>query len=164
MLTRIVGVCAVTGKDDLRGRLGKTSRWRQVLVVLLVLAIPVVVAVIAAETTPSGSHVDTNFFVVLATVGPLVGLALFIDITVVINQVFVGAQGLTKANKTLGRILVYTNAALLVMSEAFALFAVGSKERTTFLIAASVSPLLLQLWLLTEAALFKIHAIPPAPG
>jgi uncharacterized YccA/Bax inhibitor family protein len=161
---RHVRAIKMTQRANLRQRLGGASIAKQVFAIIVALAIPLIVGVIAACITPRGRCVDPNFFVVCATVGPLVGLALFIDIAVVINQVFVAKQGLTRANKALGRILVYANAGLMTLSESFALFAVASGRPSTFLVTVVVSPLVLQVWLLTEAALFKINALEPASG
>ena len=148
----------------LRQRLGGATMAKQGLAVAVVLGIPPIVGLIAGTITTKGRCVDPNFFVVCGTVGPLVGLALFVDIAIVINQVFVATQGLTPANKGLGRVLVYMNAGLMVMAESVALGAVGSGARTTFLVTTAVSPLVLQVWLLTETTLFKINALEPTSG
>jgi hypothetical protein len=141
----------------MRKRIGEAGVVRQTAMVALLAAIAPIVAALADAITSAGRCIESDFFVVVGGVGPLIGLALFIDISVVVNDA-IAKQGLTPANKGLARVLVYSNAVLLLTSEGFALYALGSGVHTTFLVAIAVVPLLIQTLLLTEAALFKVHA------
>jgi hypothetical protein len=147
----------------MRGRLGEADGIRQAAAIALLVAIAPIGGLIAEAITCAGRSVEMEFFLVCGSVGPLVGLALFIDISVVVNGAVAG-QGLTSANKGLARVLVYGNAALMTSSEGFALYALGTGVHTTFLVTATVLPLLIQTLLLTETALFKVRAITLSRG
>jgi uncharacterized membrane protein YeaQ/YmgE (transglycosylase-associated protein family) len=147
----------------MRKRIGEASALRQAAMIALLVAIAPLAGLLAGTITGAGRSVGRDYFIVCGSIGPLVGLALFIDISVVINTA-VASQGLTKANKGLARVLVYSNAALMLTSAGFALYALGSNVQTTFLVTVAVAPLLIQTLLLTEAALFKVRAITLSPG
>lgn len=147
----------------MRQRIGAAGTFRQAMMIALLLAIAPVCGLVVGSITSAGRCISSDFFLVCGSIGPLVGLALFIDISFVINAATAG-EGLTDANKGLARVLVYSNAALMVTSEGFALYALGADVQTTFLVTAVVVPLLIQLLLLTEAALFKVRVITLSPG
>lgn len=136
---------------------------KQAVLVAGITGLAPAVALIVSLVTTLGRSVTPEYFLALASAGPLVGLALFIDLTVVVNQA-VERQGYTEANVALGRVLVYSNACLLVLSESLALYALGADQRTTFLVCATAGPLVLQVLLLTEAALYKVHAYTLSEG
>jgi zinc transporter ZupT len=147
----------------MREHVAGASPWKQALLVAGVAGVGPVVGLIVSWITTLGRSVNPDFFFALATAGPLVGLALFIDLTVVINQA-IDRQGSTPANRALGRVLVYSNACLLLLSESLALYALGAEVRTTFLVATSAAPLVLQVLLLTESALYKMRAYTLSAG
>ena len=120
-------------------------------------------ALIAELVTSANAAPRAGFFDALAVVAPLPGLALFIDIAVLVNLI-VAAQGLTDANRALARVLLYSNAALLVGAEGFALYATASGHETIFLAVAAIVPLLLQIFLLIEVALVKMRVNVVRPG
>src|SRR5208282_6115034 len=103
-----------------------------------------------AELVAGPLHtVSQDFFVTCGTAGPLLALALFVEISVVMAPV-VQAQGLTHANEMTIRVLVRINSVMFVMAEAAALYAVGAHTSSAFLIACCVFPWLVQLLLLAQ--------------
>jgi hypothetical protein len=147
----------------MRKRIGEAPALRQAVLIVVITALAPAAGLVAGCITSAGRGVESDYFVVAGSVGPLIGLALFIDITVVINDA-VKEQGLTQGNKGLALVLAFSNAALLLTSAGLALYALGSGVRTTFLVTATVVPLVIQTLLLTESALFKVHAIKLADG
>jgi hypothetical protein len=102
-----------------------------------------------------GANVDMRFFEILAQIGPVVGLAVFVEVVIVFNQL-VAEDGATAANKATVRTIIRTNAGLLVLAEGLALFSVAAQTTSTFLLVAVVVPLLLQLLLLVDGAYLRI--------
>jgi len=139
------------------GSLNPVARGRQIAVVIAVAIVGPLVAIVAQLAISESFAPSAAFFNVCATVGPLPGLALFIDFAVVSNQL-VGSQGLTPANRALARVLVYSNALLFITAEGLALYAVANGEETVFLTFGTLIPLVIQVYLLTEAALLKTRA------
>jgi hypothetical protein len=117
----------------------------------VVLAVSAVVVGVAGLSELVAAHLSGttsgDFFTVCATVAPLFGLAVFVDIALVMGPV-VGDQGATPANRALVQVLVRTNMAMLVISESAALYSVGVKASSAFLVVCSVLPWVVQLYLL----------------
>ncbi len=87
--------------------------------------------------------------------GPVIGLALFVEIVVVMTPAI--ARPDRGAAKTAAvQLLVRTNAGLLVISEGAALYAVGAKASNGFLVVCVLLPWLLQLVLLVDTAYHRI--------
>jgi hypothetical protein len=138
------------------GRLYPLRRGRQLLVVAVFAAVGPLVALVAELVASANAAPRSGFFDACAVVAPLPGLALFIDIAVLVNLI-VASQGLTDANRALARVLLWSNAVLLLSAEAFALYATASGHETIFLAVATIVPLLLQVFLLIEVALVKMR-------
>jgi hypothetical protein len=104
---------------------------------------------------PGLGGTSDEFFVTCGHVAPLFALALFVEIAVVMARV-IHAQGATPANKATVRTLVRINVAMLVLSEAASLFAVGARTSSSFLVICSVLPWLAQLALLVDITYHRI--------
>ncbi len=96
-------------------------------------------------------HDHSAFFEVCALTEPVIGLAVFVELVVVLGQLTT-TQGATAANRSLTRAVVRTNAGLIVLSEGSALYALAQEETTVFLLCTVVVPMVLQLVLLVECA------------
>lgn len=132
------------------------TRTRQFAIIGLLVGIAPVAAWFLASLTNSGDDVSPTFFEVVALVAPLAGLALFVDLAIVMNA-GLGGRPDTASNWALAEVLVYSNAGLLLMSESAALYAVAAEAQGTFLVVMVVTPLLVQLFLLTQSAMLKIR-------
>lgn len=110
---------------------------------------------ITAIAYPDLGHASDEFFVTCGHIAPLFGLALFVEIVVVMTDV-VYTEGATLENKATVQVLVRTNIAMLVISETAALYAVGAKTSSAFLVVCSVLPWLVQLLLLADTAYNRI--------
>jgi hypothetical protein len=106
-----------------------------------------------AELAGTHIHGTTNdsFFVVCGTIAPLFGLALFVDIALVMRPV-VKKQGLTDTNRATLQLLVRVNSGMLIISEAAALYAVGTEAASPFLVGCCVLPWLVQIYFLAQTA------------
>lgn len=132
-------------KPDLRG-------W---FLVAAIVGIIVVAGVVAEPISDGWRRPDADFYVTCATIAPLFGLALFVEIALVMTPV-IADQGLSSVNVAMVRTLVRLNAAMLVLSESSALYAVGGHRRTAFLVVLSTAPWLVQLVLLIDTAYNRI--------
>jgi hypothetical protein len=110
---------------------------------------------VAAWATSFGSGVTPEFFATIASVGPVFGLALFVEIAVVMGRV-VSEQGPTRANRALARVLIRTNLGLTAISEGVSLYATGSDRQSTLLVVGAILPLVIQLVLLAETAYLRL--------
>jgi hypothetical protein len=100
-------------------------------------------------------HTAAAFYATAGQVGPVFGLALFVEIVVVMTPV-IAKQGATPANTATMRFLIRTNAGLLALSEGAALYAVGARASSTFLVVSVVLPWLLQVVLLADTAYTRV--------
>jgi len=109
------------------------------------------VLAVAAVTQLVGTEIpgaiDGSFFAVCATVAPLFGLALFVDIGLVMAPA-VAEKGPTESVRAAIRIFVRVNVGMLVLSEGTALYAIGTDRVSAFLLTCSVLPWCVQLFLL----------------
>lgn len=118
-----------------------------------------VVAWIAGGISDHWRSPDADFFAACAAIAPLFGLGLFIEIVLVMAplvadpKVSKREQGVDKA---LARTTVRLNAAMLVLSVASALYALGSHRHTAFLVVLSTAPWIVQLLLLMDTAYVRI--------
>jgi hypothetical protein len=112
------------------------------------------VSSIGELVAPSAWSVNNDFFLACSTVGPLIGLALFVEISLVMSPI-VGEQGATSANRATVQALVRINAAMLVIAETVALFSVATSKTGTFFALASVVPWLVQLALLIQTTYYR---------
>jgi hypothetical protein len=128
---------------------------RTSVVLLFIWGLGPAIGALAELAEISNATVDPRFFAVSAEIAPAFGLALFVSLVVVMNQV-VSEQGLTPTNKALGRTLVHANAGLLVVAEGMALFAVARGKSSAFLVVSIVVPLLEQVYLFVAAALVRL--------
>jgi hypothetical protein len=123
----------------------------------------VVVGIAALSQLVPGQRASEDFFVVCATVGPLFGLALSVEIPLVMAPV-IEKQGQSDANKATVRALVRINVAMLIIAESAALYAVGWRSRSAFLASCSVLPWLIQLVLLVQTAYYRTGVSNVGPG
>jgi hypothetical protein len=110
---------------------------------------------IAGLVTHAGRDVDVKFFELCSQIAPILAVALFIEIALVMGSV-IERQGLTEANIGTGLVLVRSNTGLFMVSEGLALFAVACSKRTTFLEVAVVVPMIIQLYLFLDTTLLKL--------
>lgn len=114
-------------------------------------------------TMGPGGPISQDFFLTCGTAGPLIALALFVDIAVVMAPV-IQSQGLTHANEMTVRALVRINTAMFVTAEAAALYAVGTETSSLFLVVSCVLPWLVQLLLLAQTIYYKTGVSRVGPG
>lgn len=105
--------------------------------------------------TDFGSEVKIGLFEVCALIQPLFGLAVFVELILVLGQL-VSTEGATKANRKTTRAVVRANAGLLVISEGLAMYAVGADRVSTVLVVAVVVPMLIQVFLLMDCAYLRV--------
>jgi hypothetical protein len=91
-------------------------------------------------------------------VGPVFGLAVFVEITIVMGRALAQKKSRKKqaTTRALARTVVRTNAGLLLVSEGAALYAVGANVSSTFLLTSVLGPWLLQIYLLVDTAYHRI--------
>lgn len=108
------------------------------------------------------TRIDSSFFSTCAQVGPVFGLALFVEIALVMQQT-VAEQGATPGNVATTRALVRANIGLMLTSEGTALYAISSSCESVFLAAMVVTPWLIQLFLMADAVYLRldVHRIRP---
>jgi hypothetical protein len=138
--------------DDSKSRRARVRSW---LLAVGTCAAVLAIAAVGEAIYPGLNRTSDEFFVTCGHVAPLFGLALFVEITVLMARV-IHAQGSTAANKATVHTLVRINAGMLVVSEAAALYAVGAKASSTFLVICSVLPWLAQLALLVDVTYHRI--------
>lgn len=97
----------------------------------------------------------SSFFEVCGLIEPLIGLAVFVELVLVLGQL-VSVQGATDANQRLARAVVRTNAGLILVSQAAALYAIGSDSSTVFLLFSAIVPMVLQVFLLVDCAYQRV--------
>lgn len=114
-----------------------------------------IVGVVVGHFSSFGDHAHDKFFEVCALIGPLFGLALFVELAVVLGQL-VRAEGATPANRDLGRSVLRANAGLICVSEGLALYAVAAGRASTFLVVAIAVPMLIQILLLVDCGYQRI--------
>jgi hypothetical protein len=138
------------------------SPWRIVVATCIAVFITSGVTELVA---PSAWSVDNDFFLACSTVGPLIGLALFVEISLVMSPI-IDEQGSTPANRATVQALVRINASMLVIAETAALFSVSTSARGTFFVAASVIPWLVQLALMVQTVYYRtgVNRVGPKPG
>jgi hypothetical protein len=100
-------------------------------------------------------HEGSSFFEVCALIEPVIGLAVFVELVVVLGQLAI-SQGATSANRSLTRAVVRTNAGLMMLSEGCALYALAVETTSVFLLCAVVVPMILQLFLLIDCAYHRV--------
>jgi hypothetical protein len=93
--------------------------------------------------------ISSDFFVVCAGVAPLFGLAVLVDIGVVMSPV-VKKTGATDAIRETTKTFVRLDIGMLVISQSAALYAVGAGQASAFLVACSVLPWMVQLYVLAS--------------
>lgn len=120
-----------------------------------VVAVIFAIAGVAELISDSWRRPDADFFATSATVAPLVGLALFVELVLVWGPI-IDEQGLTPENEATARAAIRMNATMLVLSVAAALYALGSHRHTAFLVVLSTAPWLVQLFLLVATAYNRI--------
>jgi hypothetical protein len=131
------------------------TAWKSwLLTVVICLAVPAVGWII--EQFAGGlRHTNAAFFSTAGAVGPIIGLALFVEIVVVMAPEVAKPGGqAVKAGAV--RMMVRTNAALLVLSEGAALYAAGANTSSAFLVVCVVLPWFLQLALLVDTAYHRM--------
>lgn len=102
-----------------------------------------------------GTCAADELYAVGAGTAAVIGVAVFVELAVVMGSL-IAEQGNTSANELLTRAVVRTNAGLFVISEGFALYAIGAKESSTLLVFLVVVPMGLQLLLFVECAYHRI--------
>lgn len=100
-------------------------------------------------------HSHTSFFEVCGLVEPIIGLAVFVELVVVLGQV-VDKQGPTVANQQLVRSVVRANAGLFFVSQAAAFYAIGSDSSSVFLLFSATVPMAIQIFLLVDCAYQRV--------
>jgi hypothetical protein len=102
-----------------------------------------------------GASANEEFFETCALIAPLFGLALFVELALVLGQL-VKDQGPTAANRGLARSVLRANAGLICVSEGLALYAVATGRASTFLVVSVVVPMLIQVQLLVDCGYQRI--------
>jgi hypothetical protein len=105
--------------------------------------------------TSLAPHKESSFFEVCALIEPVIGLAVFVELVVVLGQV-VSAQGATPANQELARAVVRSNAGLLIGSGSAALYAIATESSSVFLLFATVVPMIVQVFLMVDCAYQRV--------
>jgi hypothetical protein len=106
------------------------------------------------------------FFSTCAQVAPILALALFVDLVLVLGPVLTERTQNAPPRQAppehqAFRALVRANVGMLVISEASALYAVGARASTTFLTICAVLPWCAQLLLLVSTTYYRggVHRI-----
>jgi len=100
-------------------------------------------------------HKESTFFEVCALIEPVIGLAVFVELVVVLGQV-VSTQGPTVGNQSLAQAVVRSNAGLLVVSLSASMYALATETSSAFLLFAAVVPMVMQLFLLIDCAYQRV--------
>lgn len=135
----------------------QVSAWKPWLIAVVFWSLGPALGWLVGCLTTFGSKADVRMFEAIGAAGPLVGLAVFVELVVVMGQL-VSTQGATPANRALARSVIRANAGLLVTSEGLALYAIGAQTSSTFLVIAVLVPLLLQVYLLIDTAYQRVGA------
>lgn len=106
-----------------------------------------IAGVVEALGTHIHDSISSNFFVVCGTVAPLFGLALFVDIGVVMAPI-VKTAGATDPIRDTTKTFVRINSGMLLISESSSLYAAATDLPSAFLVACAVLPWAVQLYLL----------------
>lgn len=97
----------------------------------------------------------SSFFEVCGLTEPLIGLAVFVELVLVIGPLF-SNQGPTETNRQLARAVVRTNAGLMLVAQGAALYAIGSGSSSVFLLFSAVTPMVLQILLIIDCAYQRV--------
>jgi len=108
-------------------------------------------------------HVSQGFFLTCGTAGLLLAIAVFVEISAVMAPV-IRAEGLTRANEMTVRALARINAAMLVTVETAALYAIGARASSAFLVVCCVLPWLVQLSLMVQTVYYRTGVSRVGPG
>jgi hypothetical protein len=108
-------------------------------------------------------HISQGFFVACGTAALLLVLAVFVEITPVMGPV-IEAEGLTRANEMTVRALARVNAAMFVIAEAAALYAIAVRASSVFLVVCCVLPCLVQLSLMVQTVYYRTGVSRVGPG
>ena len=128
------------------------------------------VAAATALSTDGLDGADPAFFATCAQVGPVFGLAVFLEIAVVMAPLMRAStssapkppetggktSAVTSEQRAVVALLVRANVGLLLISQGAALYATAAKENSGFLLLCTVLPWLLQLVLIVDAAYYRV--------
>lgn len=115
----------------------------------------VVLGVVADLLSDGWRRPDPDFYATCATIAPLIGLALFVEIVLVMTPV-IADQGADPVNVAMVRTVVRLNSVMLLLSVSSALYALGAHKHTAFLVVLSTAPWLVQLFLLIDTAYNRV--------
>jgi len=143
-------------KPQLKDGSASSDHKRRVAVRALGIVAGVSVAVLALAwllgvIAPELSDTNSEFFVICGHVAPIYGLAIFVEVVVVMSRI-VREEGATSANRGTVYALLGINAAMLVIAQSAALYAAGASESSGFLIGCCVLPLVVQLLIVLDSA------------
>jgi len=119
--------------------------------------------VLASVVTNAGHRVENEFFSAAASFGPVFGLAIFIELALLMRGVM-EEQGQTAANTRTVQSVVRANVGLMVATEAAALIALACDTASTFLVGAVLVPPMIQLYLLVDITYLKVGVTRISPG
>jgi hypothetical protein len=131
------------------------SRWRAWAVPAAFWAAGPLLGLIFSCKNEWAPHDQTSFFEVCGLVEPIIGLAVFVELVLVLGQV-VNHQGPTLANQQLVRAIVRANAGLFFVSQGAALYAIGSESTSPFLLFSATVPIAIQIYLLVDCAYQRV--------
>jgi hypothetical protein len=124
------------------------------LIPILLVGGVLVLAAVVELVTHKLDGADPAFFATTAQVAPVFGLAVFIEVAVVMAPVLKTAP--SDLTKTTVQMLIRANAGLFLLSETSALFATGASRDSGFLVMCIVLPWLAQLLLVVDAAYYRV--------
>lgn len=118
----------------------------------------VVVAGLSELAADGHDHVSQAFYATAAQVGPVLGVALFIEIALVMAPIAKGDSAIQEGVKA----IVRANLALLLLSEGAALYAVAGTHASAFLTICVILPWLAQLYLFLHTTYVRagVHTLP----
>jgi len=131
------------------------SRWKAWAIPVALWSLGPLLGVVFGCREEWAPHDHTSFFEVCGLVEPIIGLAVFVDLVLVLGPV-VNHQGPTNANESLVRAVVRGNAGLFFVSQAAALYAIGSDSSSVFLLFSATTPMVIQIFLLVDCAYQRV--------
>ena len=129
--------------------------WKSRLLTLATCVFVLAVGGVTESVAPCLRHISLAFYSTAGAVAPLIGLGLFVEIVLVMRPA-IASEGATEVKMAGARTLVRTNALLLILSEAAALYAIGAKASNGFLMVCVVLPWVLQILLLIDTAYHRL--------
>lgn len=144
--------CPLAASQVTIGQIRRAKAW---ILPISLWSVGPIIGLLVAHFSQFGASADDQVFEICALIEPLFGLAVFVELVLVLGRV-VEAQGATNANRHMAHAVLRTNAGLLCISEGLALYAVAARCTSTLLIIAVLLPMLTQLYLLVDCAYNRV--------